>query len=170
MKYHSAYIMLTKFFLQRDINVLITIGKKVGFQMLFKKRGGCHFSNMLWDDVPCSRCCYSKTIGRKTIFECGICSLVKIEECGKVCRVIYHCWGIQVRNWWWFCGCWDIIWIAYVGGLVASGVHGEGAWWVLSVLHWKNYQVVQLDSSFNHTIKHRENYNRVQMADKMIHM
>ena len=29
--------------------------------MLFKKRGGCHFSNMLWDDVPCFRCCYSKT-------------------------------------------------------------------------------------------------------------
>ena len=65
MKYHSAYIMLTKF-LQRDMNIL-TIWKKVGFQMLFKKRGGCYFSNMLWDDVPCFRCCYSKTIGRKTI-------------------------------------------------------------------------------------------------------
>ena len=43
MKYQSAYIMLTNF-LQRDINIL-TIWKKVGFQMLFKKRGGCHFSN-----------------------------------------------------------------------------------------------------------------------------
>ena len=65
MKYQSAYIMLT-IFLQRDINIL-TICKKVGFQMLFKKRGGCHFSNMLWDVVPCFWCCYSKTIGRKTI-------------------------------------------------------------------------------------------------------
>ena len=45
MKYQSAYIMLTNF-LQRDINIL-TIWKKVGFQMLFKKRGGCHFSNMM---------------------------------------------------------------------------------------------------------------------------
>ena len=37
MKYHSAYIMLTNC-LQRDMNILITIWKKVGFQMLFKKR------------------------------------------------------------------------------------------------------------------------------------
>ena len=52
MEYQSAYIMLTNF-LQRDINIL-TIWKKVGFQMLFKKRGGCHFSNMLLLSCPSS--------------------------------------------------------------------------------------------------------------------